>query len=37
LGVADAWGEPEELETRVRWRYVQGLQVSLQERLQLLV
>ncbi|KAM0904174.1 hypothetical protein ACQ4PT_018186 [Festuca glaucescens] len=37
-GAADAWGgEPEELGTRVRQRYVQGLQVILQQQLQVLV
>ncbi|KAF6989763.1 hypothetical protein CFC21_007060 [Triticum aestivum] len=34
---AEAWGEPEELGARVRWRYVQGLQVILQQQLEVLV
>ena len=34
---AEAWGEPEELGARVRWRYVQGLQVILQQQLGVLV
>ncbi|KAJ1289643.1 hypothetical protein BS78_02G180500 [Paspalum vaginatum] len=32
-----AWGEPEDLAVRVRWRYVQGLQVILQRQLEVLV
>ncbi|CAM0948896.1 unnamed protein product [Alopecurus aequalis] len=37
-GAADDWGgEPEELGARVRQRYVQGLQVILQQQLQVLV
>ncbi|CAN6360468.1 unnamed protein product [Urochloa humidicola] len=32
-----AWGEPEDLAARVRWRYVQGLQVILQRQLEVLV
>lgn len=31
------WGEPEDLAARVRWRYVQGLQVILQRQLEVLV
>ncbi|WVZ64923.1 hypothetical protein U9M48_014369 [Paspalum notatum var. saurae] len=31
------WGEPEDLAVRVRWRYVQGLQVILQRQLEVLV
>uniref|UniRef100_A0A452YWT5 TATA box-binding protein-associated factor RNA polymerase I subunit B n=2 Tax=Aegilops tauschii subsp. strangulata TaxID=200361 RepID=A0A452YWT5_AEGTS len=34
---AEAWGEPEELGARVRWRYMQGLQVILQQQLEVLV
>ncbi|KAL6630974.1 hypothetical protein ACP70R_028314 [Stipagrostis hirtigluma subsp. patula] len=34
---AGAWGEPEELAARIRWRYVRGLQVILQEQLEVLV
>lgn len=34
---AGAWGEPEDLAVRVRWRYVRGLQVILQRQLEVLV
>ncbi|CAN6351362.1 unnamed protein product [Urochloa humidicola] len=34
---AEAWGEPEDLAARVRWRYVRGLQVILQRQLEVLV
>uniref|UniRef100_A0A0A9DPV2 Rrn7/TAF1B N-terminal cyclin domain-containing protein n=1 Tax=Arundo donax TaxID=35708 RepID=A0A0A9DPV2_ARUDO len=34
---AEAWGEPENLVSRVRWRYVLGLQVILQRQLEVLV
>uniref|UniRef100_A0ACD5TLV3 Uncharacterized protein n=2 Tax=Avena sativa TaxID=4498 RepID=A0ACD5TLV3_AVESA len=33
----EAWRDPEELADRVRWRYVQGLQVILQRQLEVLV
>ncbi|KAK1696265.1 hypothetical protein QYE76_012962 [Lolium multiflorum] len=36
-GDEEAWRDPEELANRVRWRYVQGLQVILQRQLQVLV
>ncbi|PAN36785.1 hypothetical protein PAHAL_7G001200 [Panicum hallii] len=32
-----AWGQPEDLAARVRWRYVRGLQVILQRQLEVLV
>ncbi|KAG2619925.1 hypothetical protein PVAP13_3NG143702 [Panicum virgatum] len=35
--VAGAWREPEDLAARVRWRYVRGLQVILQQQLEVLV
>nr|CAB3461771.1 unnamed protein product [Digitaria exilis] len=34
---AGAWGAPEDLAARVRWRYVRGLQVILQRQLEVLV
>ncbi|KAG2481510.1 hypothetical protein PVAP13_J683204 [Panicum virgatum] len=34
---AGAWGKPEDLGARVRWRYVRGLQVILQRQLEVLV
>ncbi|XP_047042478.1 TATA box-binding protein-associated factor RNA polymerase I subunit B-like [Lolium rigidum] len=36
-GDEEAWRDPEELANRVRWRYVQGLQVILQRQLEVLV
>uniref|UniRef100_A0A0E0PL61 TATA box-binding protein-associated factor RNA polymerase I subunit B n=1 Tax=Oryza rufipogon TaxID=4529 RepID=A0A0E0PL61_ORYRU len=34
---ANAWGNPEDVAARVRWRYVRGLQVILQRQLEALV